>query len=207
MDIDANGISFNCRIDGPGPADTPWIVFSNSLATDLGLWDRQVARLADRFNILRYDTRGHGRTQATPPPYSFDQLTADAVALMDSVGIDRAHWVGLSLGGSTGIAMALNHAHRLRSLAVCDSRARTDPEFVRAWQTLDFEDRLGEITLPVLFMAGASDRSCPPEAARAMHDRVAGSACVILDPASHISNLENPAQFNAALLAYLDRAR
>jgi pimeloyl-ACP methyl ester carboxylesterase len=136
--IHANGITFNCRIDGREGA--PWLVFSNSLATDLTLWDGQAALLGDRFRILRYDTRGHGRTEATAPPYSFDLLTADAVALMDAVGIDRAHWVGLSLGGSTGIAMALNHGDRLLSLAVCDSRSRTDPAFVAAW-----DDRIAVI--------------------------------------------------------------
>ena len=74
-------------------------------------------------------------------------------------------------------------------------------------QTLDFERRLGELTLPVLFLVGSEDAACPPEAARAMHALVPGSACVIVDPASHISNLENPAQFNAALEAHLARAR
>lgn len=266
MIISANGIAFNASLDGRAREDSsaPWLVFSNSLATDLSLWDGQVARFGDRFRILRYDTRGHGKTQPTAPPYSFDLLTADAIALMDAVGIDRAHWVGLSLGGSTGLGLALDYPQRLASLAVCDSRAHTDPGFVQAWveriatveaqgmegvvestierwftepfrngggqavcdrvrtmiretapegfigcsralQKLDFENRLGEIDLPVLFMAGESDRSCPPEAARAMHGRVAGSQCVILAPASHLSNLENPAQFDAGLAAHLAR--
>ena len=114
MNIEANGITFNCRIDGRprDDGDAPWLVFSNSLATDLSLWDGQVARFADRFRILRYDTRGHGRTQASAPPYAFDLLTDDAVALMDAVGIDRTHWVGLSLGGSTGLGMAIAHSGR-----------------------------------------------------------------------------------------------
>ncbi len=267
MNIEANGITFNCRIDGRprDDGDAPWLVFSNSLATDLSLWDGQVARFADRFRILRYDTRGHGRTQASAPPYAFDLLTDDAVALMDAVGIDRTHWVGLSLGGSTGLGMAIAHSGRLASLAVCDSRAHTDPSFVQAWtdriatveaegmagvvestierwftepfrtgagnavcdrvramiretapdgfigcsralQTLDFEAGLAGIAMPVLFMAGASDRSCPPQAARAMHERVSGSMCVIIDPASHISNLENPDAFDAGLEAHLARA-
>lgn len=261
--VQANGITFNCRIDGREGA--PWLVFSNSLATDLTLWDNQAGLLGDRFQILRYDTRGHGRTEATAPPYSFDLLTDDAVGLLDAVGIDRVHWVGLSLGGSTGIAMALNHGDRLLSLAVCDSRSQADPAFVAAWddrisvidtggmeaiveptikrwftppflqegravcdrvrnmirntsregftgcsralQALDFERRLGELTLPVMFLVGSQDTACPPEAARAMHARVPGSQCVIVDPASHISNLENPSQFNAALEAHLKRAR
>ena len=262
MKIDANGTAFNCRVDEREGA--PWIVFSNSLATDLSLWDGQVALLADRYSILRYDTRGHGLTQASPPPYTFDMLTGDALALMDAVGVDKAHWVGLSLGGSTGIGMALKYGARLRSLAVCDSRSRTDPAFVKAWddriatidaggmdaiveptiarwftppfiasgkavcdrvrdmirntstdgfagcsralQTLDFERRLGELKLPVMFLVGSQDAACPPEAAKAMHALVAGSHCVIVDPASHISNLENPGQFNAALEAHLKRA-
>src|SRR5258707_15571527 len=85
MRITANGISFNTQIDGPEGA--PWLVFSNSLITNLSMWDDQVAELKASYRILRYDQRGHGGTQATEGPYSFDLLAADVVALqVEAVG-------------------------------------------------------------------------------------------------------------------------
>ncbi|MFB0922239.1 MAG: 3-oxoadipate enol-lactonase, partial [Alphaproteobacteria bacterium] len=70
MNIELNGVNFRYELDGPEGA--PWIVFSNSLTTDVSMWDTEVAQLKDRYRILRYDTRGHGQTAAAPGPYSFD---------------------------------------------------------------------------------------------------------------------------------------
>jgi pimeloyl-ACP methyl ester carboxylesterase len=84
MKVNANGIAFNCEVSGADGA--PWLVFSNSLATNLYMWDRQAADLADRFHILRYDQRGHGLTDAPAGRYSFDTLIADVIALMDALG-------------------------------------------------------------------------------------------------------------------------
>src|SRR5438874_1128121 len=103
MQVNANGIAFNCRIDGPDGA--PWLVFSNSLATNLSLWDEQVVELEGSFRILRYDQRGHGGTQALSGPYSFDLLINDAVALLDALGITRASFVGISMGGVTALGL------------------------------------------------------------------------------------------------------
>ena len=121
VDITANGIRFNIVIEGREGA--PWITFSNSHATDLTLWDRQAAVMADRFRILRYDTRGHGGTEATKPPYDVDLLVADVIALWDEMNIERSHMVGLSLGGSTGIGIAIDHGDRIISLLGSDCRA------------------------------------------------------------------------------------
>lgn len=112
-----NGIY--CLIEGPQSA--PWIVFSNSLGTNLSLWDDQVAALSRRYRILRYDQRGHGKSVVTPPPYSFPQLAGDVVNLMDSAAIETAHFVGISMGGATGWQLALTFPERLRSLTVCDA--------------------------------------------------------------------------------------
>ena len=87
MRINANGISINYQIDGPEGA--PWLVFSNSLVTNLSMWDDQVADLKSSFRILRYDQRGHGGTQATDGKYSFDLLVADVIALLDAL-VDHA---------------------------------------------------------------------------------------------------------------------
>ena len=72
-----------------GP-DQPWVIFSNSLITNLSMWDDQVAGLENNYRILRYDQRGHGGTQATDGPYSFDMLVTDVIALMDALAIPRA---------------------------------------------------------------------------------------------------------------------
>ena len=87
MNVQANGISFNCRIEGKRGA--PWVVFSNSLATNLSMWDDQAAALADKFQILRYDHRGHGGTDAPGGKYSFDLLVADVIGLFDALEIER----------------------------------------------------------------------------------------------------------------------
>ena len=73
-------------------------------------------------------------------------------------------------------------------------------------QNLNYAMRLNEIDVPTLFMTGVSDHSAPPAIAKAMHELVSGSACTIIDPASHLSNMENPLQFNHALATHLDSA-
>ena len=83
MRIKANGISFNCEIEGP--ADAPWLAFSNSLATNLSMWDPQAADLKHSFRLLRYDQRGHGGTDAPAGRYTYATLVADALALFDAL--------------------------------------------------------------------------------------------------------------------------
>src|SRR5262249_1402387 len=101
MRIKANGISLNYEIDGREGA--PWLNFSNCLMTNLSMWDDQVAALKDDYRILRYDQRGHGQTEATDGKYTFDTLSADAIALMDALPIKRAHFAGISMGGMTAL--------------------------------------------------------------------------------------------------------
>src|SRR5215208_2397919 len=98
MQTKANGISINYRVDGDSG---PWLIFSNSLATDLSMWDTQARELSGAFRVLRYDQRGHGKTEAPAGRYTFDLLIDDAVSLMDALSINRAHFVGLSMGGVT----------------------------------------------------------------------------------------------------------
>src|SRR4051812_24683115 len=110
MRVKANGIQFNCRVDGN--AGKPWLTFSNSLATNLSMWDEQVAALAKSFHILRYDQRGHGGTEAPPGRYNFDMLIADALALLDHFHIRKTHFAGVSMGGMTAIGLAEKHPDR-----------------------------------------------------------------------------------------------
>ena len=259
MNIEANGISFNTQVEGSEGA--PWVTFSNSLACNLSMWDGQVAALQNDYRILRYDTRGHGGTDAPEGPYSFDMLVGDVIGLWDALGIERGHFIGLSLGGMTALGLALGHGGRLSSITVCNARAEAVPEFRDIWDTriatvrakgmeptidttlerwftpafaagdppvldhvrdmirstapegyigcaralqgLDYLPRLGGISTPALFIAGSGDGATPPEGMRAMHQAVANSRYVELDPAAHISNLEQPEAFNDAISGFL----
>jgi 3-oxoadipate enol-lactonase len=132
MRTKANGITFNYEVEGA--QDGPWLVLSNSLATNLHMWDPQVAALKDKFRILRYDQRGHGRTEAPDGRYTFDQLIADAIGLMDAVGIRRAHWCGVSMGGATGMGAVQKHPDRFDRLAICDTPGQSTPQTAQQWE-------------------------------------------------------------------------
>lgn len=102
-----------------GPENAPVLVLSNSIGTDLHLWDEQVPALAERFRVLRYDQRGHGRTPAsTSGPYAMADLGGDVLSLLDELGVQRAHFAGVSLGGMTGMWLAENAPERIDRLAL-----------------------------------------------------------------------------------------
>jgi 3-oxoadipate enol-lactonase len=109
-----------------GPEGAPVLMFGNGLATSTAMWDEQAHYFSRRWQVLRYDTRGHGRTGASPPPYSVAQLTDDLVGLLDGLGLARVNYVGLSLGGMTGQCFAARHPDRLVSLVLCDTALRMD---------------------------------------------------------------------------------
>ncbi len=136
MHITANGISINHAIDGQEGAksDAPWLVFSNSLATDLTMWDRQAAEFAATHRVLRYDQRGHGKTAAPAGRYSFDILIADALALMDALNIREASFCGLSMGGATALGLAQRHPERIARAIVCDSGCASTPQSAQQWE-------------------------------------------------------------------------
>ncbi|MGY1708702.1 3-oxoadipate enol-lactonase [Geodermatophilus sp. SYSU D00758] len=111
-----------------GPADAPVVVLSNSLGATRGMWDPQVPALAERFRVVTYDTRGHGDSPAPPGPYSLDDLVDDVVALLDRLGVARAHVAGLSLGGMTAMRMAAREPGRVDRLVLLATSARTEPQ-------------------------------------------------------------------------------
>ena len=102
-----------------GPADAPVIVFSNSLGTTGAMWDAEAAALSERFRVLRYDTRGHGRTPAPPGPYTVGDLAGDLLALLDRLGLERVSFCGLSIGGMTGMWLGVHAPERIDRLAIC----------------------------------------------------------------------------------------
>jgi 3-oxoadipate enol-lactonase len=132
MQAKANGISINYQVDGPEGA--PWLVFSNSLAANFGMWDAQAASLSKSYRVLRYDQRGHGKTEVPAGRYTFETLIADAVGLMDALGIKRAHFAGLSMGGATALGLAQTHPDRLDRVIVCDSPCQSTPQSAQQWE-------------------------------------------------------------------------
>src|SRR5215468_5149804 len=105
MKITANGISINYTLEGP--ANAPVVTLSHSLATDLSMWEPQLAALRTRHRVLSYDTRGHGGTDAPAGAYTLELLAEDAAKLLAALGIHETHWIGLSMGGMIGQALAL----------------------------------------------------------------------------------------------------
>ena len=107
-----------------GPADAPVVVLGGSLGSTLEMWDPQVPALAERFRVVRYDARGHGRSPVPPGPYALDDLVDDLVALLDRLDVPRAHVVGLSLGGMTAMRLAAREPSRVDRLALLCTSAK-----------------------------------------------------------------------------------
>jgi 3-oxoadipate enol-lactonase len=127
--IDVNGISVRYQVEGRGP----WVTLSHSLTCDLTMWDALAVALAPTFTVLRYDTRGHGGTTAAQGAYSFDQLTADVIGLLDALQVEHTHFVGLSMGGMIGQHFALAAPQRLDRLVIANSTSRIPPEAGPLW--------------------------------------------------------------------------
>lgn len=260
MKARVNGVELNYEVEGPEGA--PWITFSHALCNNLTLWDDQAALLRNRYRVLRYDHRGHGGSEATPGPYTFPMIIADAIALWDHLRVRQSHWCGLSIGGMMGYGLAQDHGDRLLSLIACDSRPDAPPDYqayfqhridvaaesgmeglvdltIERWftpatvaanppvldkvrnmirtttpvghagccealKTLAFGARLGEIRTRTLVIGGAEDKGAPPEALAEAAKAIPGARHVLVPSAGHISNLENPAVFNKALVEFLD---
>lgn len=107
-----------------GPAGAPVLVLSNSLGTDLHMWDAQVPAFTRHFRVLRYDTRGHGQSLVSEGPYRIDQLGRDVLALLDALDIPKAHFCGLSMGGLIGQWLAINAPERIQRLVLCNTAAK-----------------------------------------------------------------------------------
>jgi len=97
-----------------GPEHAPVLVLSNSLGTSHRMWDPQVAAFTTHFRLLRYDTRGHGQSSATPGPYTIEKLSWDVVHVLDFLQLDRVYFCGLSMGGMIGMFLGANAANRFR---------------------------------------------------------------------------------------------
>lgn len=131
MHLTVNDINTTYEITGKRGA--PVVVLSHSLGSSSVMWKPQVEDLNSEYQVLRYDTRGHGDSEAPDGPYDLDLLGDDAVALLDALDIERVHWVGLSMGGMIGQSIALRYPERLATLALCDTMAVVPDEMQGVW--------------------------------------------------------------------------
>jgi 3-oxoadipate enol-lactonase len=115
-------IELNHRINGP--YDAPVVVFSNSLGSSLEMWAPQVPALSVQYRMLRYDQRGHGHSPVPPGPYDLADMAQDVLDLLDRNEIERVHFVGLSMGGATGMWLAANAPERIDRLVLLCTSAR-----------------------------------------------------------------------------------
>ncbi|MGQ3030209.1 MAG: 3-oxoadipate enol-lactonase [Ferrovibrionaceae bacterium] len=253
--VDVDGIRLHVRLDGPEAA--PPLVLANSLGTDLTMWDPQVQALARTHRLIRFDTRGHGKSAVPPGPYAVPALARDVLGLVGRLGYDRVDFCGLSLGGMIGLYLARTAPDRIGRVALCNTAALIGPATVwdtriktvnetgmaaiaagviDRWFTKGFQERdpaavarvrdamlgtdpagytaacaavrdmdqragLAEVRCPALVIVGEHDLATTPAQGEELAAGIAGARLVRLD-AAHISNIEQPAAFTAAVTEF-----
>lgn len=129
MKTRTNGIDIHYEVSGSGP----WLTLSHSLCCDGSMWAPQLAALEKHFTVLRFDTRGHGQSDALAGAYTFDQLTDDMLGLLDALKVERTHFCGLSMGGMIGQHLALKAPERIDRLVLADTTSRMPAEAAPLW--------------------------------------------------------------------------
>jgi 3-oxoadipate enol-lactonase len=250
------------RVVDAGPElrpDAPVVLMMSSIGTTTRMWDPQVPPLSAAYRVVRLNARGHGRSPAPLGDYDIDDLADDALAVLDDLGVERAHLVGLSMGGMTALRLAVREPERVDRMVVLCTSARLGPPqmwidraaLVRAegmepvvessparWLTEDFRvanpelvarlqamvrdvdaegyaaccgviermdlrGDLAAIRAPLLAIAGAQDPVTGPDHLRAIADGVQRGRLLVLDPASHLANVEQGPAVTAAVLEHL----
>jgi 3-oxoadipate enol-lactonase len=121
--IDADGTPIRIKVEGPEQA--PALIFSNSLGTDLHMWDEQAGTFCKDFRVVRYDQRGHGKSGAPPGPYSIERLARDALMVINHLGLAKVNWCGLSMGGMTGMWLGRHAPERIDRLVIANAAAKS----------------------------------------------------------------------------------
>ena len=255
-----DGCRIAYRFDGA--AGQPVLVLSNSIGTDLHMWDGQIESLARHFRVLRYDGRGHGASDAPAGAYSMDRLGRDVIELLDALGIERVHFCGLSLGGFVGQWLGIHTPERIDRLILCNTSSQLGPAaqfdariasvleageqsetaaaFLGNWfpsrmleagnavveafratllatpplgfagnfaavRDADLRRTVALIRAPSLVIAGRYDTVTSLAHGELLAASVPGARLLVL-PAVHLSNVEYPAEFMAAVLEFLGAA-
>jgi 3-oxoadipate enol-lactonase len=118
-EISADGTAIHVEVEGP--QDAPVLMLSNSLGTNLHMWDDQIPAFARHFRLVRFDRRGHGGSAVPKGPYSIERLGRDALAVIDGLGIAKVNWCGLSMGGMEGMWLGANAANRIDKLVLSNT--------------------------------------------------------------------------------------
>ena len=119
--IQSNGCPIHVEVEGP--ENKPVLMLSNSLGTDLHMWDPQVAALTQHFRLVRYDRRGHGQSGVPKGPYNMEMLGRDVLAVLDALKIEKINWCGLSMGGMVGMWLGANAPQRINRLILSNTSA------------------------------------------------------------------------------------
>jgi 3-oxoadipate enol-lactonase len=251
-----DGVRLSVWLDGSAPR--PPLVLASSLGTTAEMWHAQLTALTPRFRVIRYDPRGHGKSQHGKGPYSIERLGRDVVAILDVLGVSRAHFAGVSLGGMVGQWLGCHSAERIERLVLANTSSYMGPPsswnarietvttrgmsaiaggMIERWFTPEFRVRapatvdtframlvatspagyvascaairdmdqrtaVAAIRAPTLIVAGAADVATPPAASYELARAISGSRLVTLE-AAHLSNVEQPAAFDRALVEFL----
>ena len=129
MKAQINGLQVHYEVVGQGP----WVTLSHPVSSNLSIGAPQMDALTRHFTVLRYDTRGHGRTQVTAGPYTLAQLAADAQGLLAHLGVSKTHWIGLSLGGMVGQALAIAQPQMLDRVVLANTTCKAAPKAATLW--------------------------------------------------------------------------
>lgn len=129
MNAFVNGIKVNYRVSGSGP----WVILSHPVSANMEIWEPQVRALAEHFSVLQYDIRGHGETEATEGPYPMAQLADDAALLLTYLGIEKAHWIGTSLGGMIGQAFAIKYPDKVDRIVLANTTCQAAANAQSLW--------------------------------------------------------------------------
>ncbi|MNF48365.1 3-oxoadipate enol-lactonase 2 [compost metagenome] len=243
-----------------GAAGKPVLVLSNSIGTTLGMWDAEVPALAERFRVLRYDTRGHGASSVPAGPYALERLGRDVTELLDLLGLQRVHFLGLSLGGIIGQWLGIHAPERIDRLILSNTSSYLGPAgqwderieavlraedmtetaetFLRNWfpahllaageplverframllatnrhglagayatvRDTDLREEIGRISRPTLVIAGQFDTVTVASHGELIAATIPGAQWLAL-PAVHLSNIEFPLEFLAAVIEFLE---
>jgi 3-oxoadipate enol-lactonase len=120
--IDSN--QMRTYFEWSGEKDLPVLVLSNSLGADLSMWNTQIEEFSKHFRLLRYDTRGHGKSVTTAGTYTIEQLGSDVITMLDALSLRRVAFCGLSMGGMIGQWLAIHARHYVDQLILANTAAK-----------------------------------------------------------------------------------